>query len=128
MARPRPENRLATKRGSRSYVPERGDVIWLDFDPQAGHEQAGRRPAVVLSPSIYNRSSGLAVVVPVTSHVKGYPFEVPLPSGLNVKGVVLADHLKNLDWRARKAAKIGELPQDALRQILQRAALLFTGR
>jgi len=118
---------LARKSGSRSFVPERGDLIWLSFDPQTGHEQAGRRPAVVLSPSRYNRIAGLAVVVPVTSQVKGYPFEVILPAGLPVGGAVLADHLKNLDWRARKAERIGALPAETLRQVLQRAALLLSG-
>jgi mRNA interferase MazF len=128
MARRTLENRLATKSGSRSYVPDRGDVIWLSFDPQAGHEQAGRRPAVVLSPSMYNRSSGLALVVPVTSHVKGYPFEVILPPGLTVNGAALADHIKSLDWRARKATKVGELSAETLRQILEKAALLLMAR
>jgi mRNA interferase MazF len=107
-------------------VPERGDVVWLSFDPQAGHEQAGRRPAVVLSPSNYNRSSGLAVVVPITSHVKGYPFEVRVPTGFRVSGVILSDHLKSVDWRARKAERIGKLPEEALTQALKKASLLIT--
>ena len=75
------------------------DIVWLDFDPQTGHEQAGRRPALVLSPLAYNRPSGLAVLCPVTSRTKGYPCEVGIPTGLAVSGVVLADQLKNLDWR-----------------------------
>jgi mRNA interferase MazF len=116
---------LATKSGSQTYVPERGDVVWLSFDPQAGHEQAGRRPALVLSPSIYNRSSAVAVFVPVSSQVKGYPFEVAIPTGLPVRGVVLADHVKSLDWRARKAERICALPAEALRLVLQKTALLF---
>lgn len=86
-----------------SYVPERGDVIWLNFDPQAGHEQAGRRPALVISPAKYNRVSGLVVVCPITNRAKGYPFEVPVPTGLAVTGVVLADQVKNMDWQARDA-------------------------
>jgi mRNA interferase MazF len=118
---------LATKSGSRVYVPERGDVVWLSFDPQAGHEQAGRRPAVVLSPALYNRSSGLALFVPITSHVKGYPFEVIVPPGLSVTGAVLADHMKSLDWRVRNATRICMLPTETLRQVLQKAALLMTG-
>lgn len=117
---------LATKTGSRSYVPERGDVVWLSFDPQAGHEQAGRRPAVVLSPSLYNGSSGLAIFAPVTSQIKGYPFEVIIPAGLSVTGAVLTDHLKSLDWRARKAERICSLSTTTIRQILQRTALLLT--
>jgi len=116
---------LATKSGSH-YVPERGDVIWLSFDPQAGHEQAGRRAALVLSPSMYNRSSGLAVVVPITSNVKGYPFEVQIPDGLRISGVILTDHLKSVDWRAGKAERIGELPESTLRTALKKAALLIT--
>ena len=80
-----------------SYVPRRGDLVWLSFDPQAGHEQAGRRPAFVLSPEAYNRKTGLFLACPVTSKEKGYPFEVSLPSGLQVSGVILADQLKSLD-------------------------------
>ena len=115
---------MATKSGS-GYLPERGDVVWLSFDPQAGHEQAGRRPAVILSPAMYNRSSGLAIVVPVTSQIKGYPFEVIIPSGLPVSGVILTDHLKSVDWEARRAERICSLPADTLRRALQKAALLL---
>jgi len=86
-----------------SYTPQRGDLVWLSFDPQAGHEQAGRRPAFVLSPEPYNRKTGLFLVCPVTSKVKGYPFEVALPDGLAVSGVILADQIKSLDWKARRA-------------------------
>lgn len=85
------------------YVPKRGDIVWLSFDPQAGHEQAGRRPAFVLSPEAYNRKIGLFLACPITSRVKGYPFEVPLPEGLPVGGVILADQIKSLDWKARNA-------------------------
>jgi mRNA interferase MazF len=85
------------------YVPKRGDFVWLTFDPQAGHEQAGRRPAFVLSPEAYNRKTSLFLACPVTSRVKGYPFEVALPAGLPVNGVILADQIKSLDWRERKA-------------------------
>ena len=86
------------------YAPARGDVVWMHFDPQAGREQAGRQPALVLSPEAYNRRVGLALCCPITSQVKGYPFEVSLPAGLDVAGVVLADQLKSLDWRRRRAA------------------------
>jgi mRNA interferase MazF len=116
---------VATRSGSDAYVSERGDVVWLSFDPQAGHEQAGRRPAVVLSPLPYNRTSTLAVFVPVTSQLKGYPFEVVIPSGLPVNGAVLADHLKSLDWRARRAERICALPVETVRQILRKAELLL---
>jgi mRNA interferase MazF len=86
-----------------SYVPRRGDIVWLSFDPQAGHAQAGRRPAFVISPESYNRKTGLFLACPVTSKVKGYPFEVALPENLNVGGVILADQIKSLDWKARRA-------------------------
>lgn len=85
------------------YTPGRGDLVWLDFSPQAGHEQAGHRPALVLSPKAYNRATGLALMCPVTGRIKGYPFETVLPDGLKVSGAVLCDHVKNLDWRARDA-------------------------
>ncbi|MBI2316224.1 MAG: endoribonuclease MazF [Betaproteobacteria bacterium] len=100
--------------GPTPYVPDRGDIVWLQFNPQAGHEQAGHRPALVVSPSSYNRRVGLALFCPITSEVKGYPFEVLLPKGLAVEGAVLSDQLKSLDWRARKAKRIGRLPGDAL--------------
>jgi mRNA interferase MazF len=86
-----------------SYVPKRGDLVWLTFDPQAGHEPAGRRPAFVLSPEAYNRKTSLFLACPVTSRVKGYPFEVAVPAGLPVAGVILADQIKSLDWKERKA-------------------------
>src|SRR5436853_619060 len=91
-------------------VPERGDVVWIDFDPQAGHEQAGRRPAVVLSPASYNRRSGLALICPITSQSKGYPFEVVIPSDLRVTGVVLSDQARSVDWRARNSSLATKLP------------------
>lgn len=99
-----------------SYVPARGDLVWLQFNPQAGHEQAGHRPALVISPSSYNRRVGLAVCCPVTSQVKGYPFEVLLPKGLGVEGAVLSDQIKSLDWRVRKARRIGSVPGDVLQE------------
>ena len=88
------------------YAPQRGDIVWLRFTPHAGHEQAGRRPALVLSPRLYNRKVGLAVCCPITSKVKGYPFEVELPEGLEATGAVLCDQLKSLDWRARRAQRL----------------------
>jgi len=117
---------LATKSGKREYVPERGDLVWLTFDPQAGHEQAGRRPALVLSPASYNGRSGLAVVVPLTKQIKGYPFEVVIPEGLEVVRAVLADQLKSLDWRARNATRLASLPPAVMREVLQKASLLLT--
>lgn len=107
------------------YVPAQGDLIWFDFDPQAGHEQGGRRPAIVLSPKAYNRLIGLALVCPVTSRAKGYPFEVKLPEGLPVVGVALADHVKSQDWRARRAEFIGKLDATTLTAVLQRTRSLL---
>ena len=108
-----------------AYAPAQGDVVWLDFSPQAGHEQAGRRPALVLSPKAYNKSVGLALVCPITRHVKGYPFEVTLPDGLAVSGVVLSDHLKSQDWHVRRAELIGKLDEATLAAVLQRARTLL---
>ena len=110
---------------SRSYVPDAGDLVWLDFDPHAGREQAGRRPAVILSPAAYNEKASLVIACPVTSQVKGYPFEVPLPKGLPVGGVVLADHVKSLDWRMRRAEKAGKAPGHVLADIRQRLGVLL---
>lgn len=100
------------------FVPERGDLVWLTFDPQAGHEQSGRRPAFVLSPSAYNARTGLFLACPITSKVKGYPFEVPLPSGLSLGGVVLADQVRSLDWRVRRAERISTAPSAVLDEVL----------
>ena len=107
------------------YVPERGDAVWITLDPQAGHEQAGRRPALVLSPSAYNGRVGLALLCPITTQVKGYPFEVPLPAGLSVTGVVGADQVKSLDWRARKATRIAAVPEEIVTQVLSRLQTLL---
>ena len=93
-----------------AYVPERGDLVWLTFDPHAGHEQAGRRPAVVVSPRAYNGKVGLALFCPVTGKRKGYPYEVEIPPALTISGVILSDQLKSLDWRARQAQYICRLP------------------
>ncbi len=89
-----------------AYVPEAGDIVWLQFDLQAGHERAGHRPALVLSPSSYNRKTGLMVCCPMTTQIKGYPFEVPI-AGARVS-VALADQVKNLDWQARSAERKGQ--------------------
>lgn len=110
---------------ARRYVPARGDVVWITLNPQAGHEQAGRRPALVLSPSSYNGKVGLAILCPVTSQVKGYPFEVTIPSGSKLAGVVLADQVKSLDWRFRKAEFICKLPQEATKEVLEKLGTLL---
>jgi mRNA interferase MazF len=104
------------------YVPERGDLVWLVFSPQAGHEQAGRRPAVVLSPKPYK--VGLFLACPVTTQQKGYPFEVAVPEGLPVSGVILADQIKSLDWRTRKAEYICSLPASTVNELLAKALVL----
>lgn len=107
---------------TRSYVPSPGDVVWISFDPQSGHEQAGRRPGLVLSPSDYNQAAGLAVACPITSRVKGYPFEVPI-NGKKIQGVVLADQLRSLDWRARQFTFVERADLEALDEV---KALLAT--
>jgi len=108
----------------RGYSPDRGDLVWLEFNPQAGHEQAGRRPALVISPGAYNRRVGLALFCPVTSQVKGYPFEVALPPGLVVSGVVLSDQVKSLDWRARRARRIAKVSAAVTDEILGKLGTL----
>jgi mRNA interferase MazF len=96
------------------YVPAAGDLVWISFDPQAGSEQAGRRPALVLSGAAYNRRTGLGLFCPITNRMKGYPFEVPLPGGLPISGAVLVDQIKCLDWRVRKAESVGIVPPGIL--------------
>jgi mRNA interferase MazF len=93
-----------------SALPDRGDLVWLDFSPQAGKEQAGRRPGYVISRAIYTAKSGLVIVCPITNQAKGYPFEVPLPSGAGVSGVILVDHLRSADWSARNGKRIASAP------------------
>ena len=107
-----------------AYVPDRGDIVWLQFDPQAGHEQAGRRPAFVVSPRSYNRKVGLALFCPVTSRVKGYPFEVPLPTSGKARGAVLSDQLKSLDWRARKADRFDRASEAVILEVTARILAL----
>ena len=108
-----------------AYIPERGDVVWISFNPQAGHEQAGRRPAVVLSPQVYNRKVGLAILCPITNQSKGYPFEVVLPKEANVTGVILSDQVKSLDWRVRKAEYKETLPAEIINEVLAKLATLL---
>jgi mRNA interferase MazF len=106
------------------YVPEAGDLVWLTFDPQAGREQAGRRPALVLSPKIYNAKSGLALVCPITNQARGYPFEVVVPAGHGATGVILADHLKSIDWKARRAEKLGHCTPEVFDEVRAKLAPL----
>lgn len=109
---------------ARKY-PKRGDIVWIDLHPQSGSEHAGRRPAVVLSPGSYNRKVGLALMAPVTSKVKGYPFEVAIPDGLPVSGVILTDQLRSLDWRARNASRICTLTDTTIGEVLGKARTLL---
>jgi mRNA interferase MazF len=107
------------------YVPERGDIVWLHFDPQAGHEQSGTRPALTISPRLYNRKSGLALFCPITSQAKGYPFEVAV-SGKSIRGVILSDQLKSLDWNVRKASRIERAAPAVLEEALAKIGTLVT--
>jgi mRNA interferase MazF len=103
-----------------SYVPEAGDLVWLTFDPQAG-----RRPALILSPRPYNQKSGLALACPVTSQAKGYPFEVAIPEGQQIAGVILADHVRSVDWKAHRATRIEQAGDDVLDEVLAKLAPLL---
>ncbi len=108
------------------YVPERGDIVWVQFNPQAGHEQAGRTPALVVSPGAYIRRVGLALLCPITSQVKGYPFEVRLPAEGKINGVVLADQIKSLDWRARQVELAARAGESLTREVLQKLGILLS--
>lgn len=110
---------------ARRYVPARGDTVWITLNPQAGREQAGRRPALVVSPASYNGKVGLAVLCPITSQVKGYPFEVTIPSGLKVGGVVLSDQVKSLDWRMRRAEFICKVPRQTISEVIDKLGALL---
>ena len=111
-----------------AYVPERGDAVWLDFEPQAGREQAGRRPELVLSPANYNAKAGLFIVCPVTTRVKGYPFEEPLPPGLPIQGVILCDQVRSLDWQSRRAELICRLASDLVEDVGAKVVALIAGQ
>ncbi len=106
------------------YIPARGDIIWLNFNPQAGHEQAGKRPAVVLTPKEYNKKTSLIIACPITSRTKGYPFEVRI-TGKNINGVILSDQVKSLDWKVRNAQLIEKAPDEAISEIQEKLSLLI---
>jgi mRNA interferase MazF len=112
---------------SQAYVPRCGDVVWITLNPQTGHEQSGRRPAVVLSPKSYNSKTGLAIFCPITSQIKGYPFEVLLPEGMPISGAVLSDQVKSLDWRVRNVELICCLPDEITSEVLQKLNALLCG-
>lgn len=107
------------------YVPERGDIAWIDFGPPVGHEQANRRPALVLSPAQYNAVSGLALVCPISSKQKGFRFEVPLPATLETQGVVLSDHLRTIDWNLRAAKFKENAPEQMINEVIARVTALI---
>ena len=111
----------------RAYVPGTGDIVWLTFTPQAGHEQAGRRPALVMSPRSYNEKTGLGLFCPITSQVKGYPFEVSLPPASTVPGVILADQIKSLDWRVRRIHFASQAPSHVVGEVLEKLTVLLAG-
>ncbi|QQN61258.1 endoribonuclease MazF [Bradyrhizobium diazoefficiens] len=114
---------MATKPGD--YCPEAGDVIWIDLDPTVGHEQSGRRPAMVVSPRSYNTVAGLCVICPITSRVRGYPFEAVLPEGASVRGVVLADQPRSISWELRPITPAGRAPDALLLEVRERLAALL---
>lgn len=108
-----------------NYIPNRGDVVWINMNPQVGHEQSGRRPAVVLSPYSYNAKVGLALFSPVTNQIKGYPFEVIIPEGFKVTGAILSDQVKSLDWKVRNAEFFDRIPESVTLEILTKLATLL---
>jgi mRNA interferase MazF len=114
---------LATKPGS--YCPEAGDLIWIDLDPTLGHEQSGRRPAIVLSPHHYNAAAGLCVICPITSRVRDYPFETKLPDNVGLNGVVLADQPRSISWEQRPIRHAGRAPDAVLADVRERLAALL---
>jgi len=108
-----------------AYIPDSGNIVWIMFNPQAGHEPAGHRPALVLSPKVYNGKVGLAILCPITSQVKGYPFEVKIPEGLEIGGAILSDQVKSLDWKARQAKFICKLPPENFNEVVKKLSTLI---
>ena len=109
---------------TKKYIPERGDIVWLNFDPQSGHEQKGKRPAIVISPKEYNEKTGLGLFCPITSKVKNYPFEVKIESK-KINGVVLSDQIKSLDWKTRKIEFIGKTKSENIKEIINKISVLI---
>lgn len=107
-----------------AYIPKKGDIVWLNFTPQAGHEQKGKRPALILSPTEYNKKTGLAVCCPITSNIKGYPFEVIL-NGKKIKGAILSDYLKKVDWKAREIQFIEKTNSEVISEVISKIAALI---
>ena len=113
------------KSGKKKYIPDRGDIVWLVFNPQAGHEQSGRRPAIVLSPKAYNSKVGLAIFCPITNKPTGYPFEVAVAIKDKVQGVILSDQVKSLDWIQRDAAFIVKASAKIVHEVMKKLSLLL---
>ena len=111
---------------SGKYIPNKGDIVWLNFTPQTGHEQRGKRPALILSPKTYNEKTSLCICLPITSKIKNYPFEVALPKGFKIEGVILSDQIKSLDFIAREIAFICEAPYEVLENV-QKNVLALVG-
>jgi mRNA interferase MazF len=108
---------------TKNYIPERGDIVWLNFTPQAGYEQHGKRPAIVLSPQAYNQKTGLALFCPITSKQKGYPFEVEIGTG-KIKGIALSDQIKSLDWKQRGAVFVEKAAETEVSEIIKKLSVL----
>ncbi|MCX6143133.1 MAG: endoribonuclease MazF [Ignavibacteriales bacterium] len=108
-----------------AYCPARGDIVWIDFTPRVGHEQSGKRPGIVLSPLAYNKAVGLMLCCPITSKEKGYPFEVRIPEGHQISGVVLSDHVRSLDWKTRHATFISRAPRELTEDVLDKLQALL---
>jgi len=108
----------------KQYTPRRGDIVFINFNPQSGKEQSGKRPALIISPTTYNEKVGLAIMLPITNKAKGYPFEILLPKKLKTKGAILTDHVKNLDWKSRKAKFVEKLPTETYTEVISRLNLL----
>ena len=114
------------KSGEKKYIPNRGDIVWLVFNPQVGREHSGRRPALVISPKLYNSKVGLAIFCPITSKKKGYPFEVDINIKDKVDGVILSDQIKSLDWKQRKAKYIAKINPEILNDVMEKISLLIS--
>ena len=109
---------------TKDYIPERGDIVWLNFTPQAGREQQGRRPTIVISPQAYNKKVGLALFCPITTKQKGYPFEVKIINE-NINGVILSDQIKSLDWQHRDIEYVTKITNEEMNEIIKKLSVLI---
>lgn len=110
---------------NRDYIPGKGDIVWIDFNPQSGHEQAGRRPALVLSPYNYNAKIGLVLVCPITSKVKNFSFETKIPENININGVILSDQIKSFDWKKRNVDYISTIQPNTFNEVIDKLGTLL---